>query len=162
MRITTLFISLLFVVMQACGQTTAKEESESYPTTFPEVITQGKKYNKLSEKEAYVIDKKGTEYAYSGKFNDFKGKGTFICKKCNNPLFTSESKFDSRSGWPSFDDMIGENVKVVLDADGRREEILCANCDGHLGHVFRNEGFTKKQTRHCVNSLSLSFIKKEL
>ncbi|MEM1138044.1 MAG: peptide-methionine (R)-S-oxide reductase, partial [Bacteroidota bacterium] len=79
------------------------------------------------------------------------------CKQCNNPLFSSADKFDSRSGWPSFDAMIGNGVKEVPDADGYRTEIVCANCDGHLGHVFKNEGFTSKMTRHCVNSLSLQF-----
>jgi peptide methionine sulfoxide reductase msrA/msrB len=94
---------------------------------------------------------------FSGKFNSFYEDGIYICKKCNAPLFKSEDKFNSGSGWPSFDDTISGAVKEILDADGRRVEIVCANCGGHLGHVFRGEQFTPKSTRHCVNSISLNF-----
>jgi len=148
-------------MLQACGQSNAQQD-EKYSEELPPVISNPKKYNRLSEKEAYVIEKQGTEYAFSGEFHNYKGKGTYICKRCNNPLFTSSSKFDSRTGWPSFDDMIADNVKEKADTDGMRTEVVCANCDAHLGHVFKNEGFTEKQTRHCVNSVSLSFVKKEL
>ena len=116
------------------------------------------KFNELNDEEKNVIENKGTEYAFSGKYNDFEEKGIFTCKKCDAPLYKSEDKFKSGCGWPSFDDEIKGAVKRVLDADGRRVEIVCASCGGHLGHVFEGEGFTLKNTRHCVNSISLKFI----
>ena len=115
--------------------------------------------NKLSEEEAYIIEKKGTEAPYSGKYNDFYEEGIFTCKRCNTPLYDSKSKFSSGCGWPSFDDEIQGAIKRITDADGRRIEITCKACDAHLGHVFEGEGFTNKNTRHCVNSLSLKFKK---
>ncbi|MEN8304395.1 MAG: methionine-R-sulfoxide reductase [Campylobacterota bacterium] len=117
-------------------------------------------YNELNEEEQYVILSKGTERAFTGKFFDHKEDGTYVCRQCNTPLFTSEAKFDSGTGWPSFDDAIEGAVAEVPDADGRRVEIVCANCGGHLGHVFKGEGFTSKHTRHCVNSISLDFESK--
>ncbi|MFT7823787.1 MAG: methionine-R-sulfoxide reductase [Sulfurimonas sp.] len=117
--------------------------------------------HKLSPEEEYVILHKGTERPFTGKYFDNKEEGVYQCKQCHAPLFTSESKFDSGTGWPSFDDAIEGAVKEVPDADGRRVEIVCANCGGHLGHVFRGEGFTDKQTRHCVNSISLDFEAKK-
>jgi len=115
------------------------------------------KYNKLTPEEIRIIEHKGTELPFSGEYNNFYQDGVYLCKKCNNKLFRSKDKFNSNSGWPSFDEAIGENVKEVLDRDGRRVEIICANCGGHLGHVFRGEQFTPKNTRYCVNSLSLNF-----
>ena len=115
------------------------------------------KYNELTDEEKYVIENKGTEYPFTGKYNDFYEEGTFTCKKCNTPLYKSEDKFKSGCGWPSFDDEIDGAVKRVPDRDGRRVEIVCASCGGHLGHVFEGEGFTSKDTRHCVNSISLNF-----
>lgn len=114
-------------------------------------------YRKLTPEEARIIIHKGTEYPWSGEYNNIKDKGVFHCKQCSTPLFKSDDKFDSGSGWPSFDDVIENNVKEIPDADGMRTEIVCNTCRGHLGHVFRGEHFTNKNTRHCVNSLSLMF-----
>lgn len=116
-------------------------------------------YNELNAEEKRVIINKGTEMAFTGKYFDHKEDGTYICKQCNTPLFSSSSKFNSGTGWPSFDEGIDNNVKELPDADGRRVEIVCATCGGHLGHVFKGEGFTSKMTRHCVNSISLDFKK---
>jgi peptide-methionine (R)-S-oxide reductase len=116
-------------------------------------------WNELSPDEKRIIINKGTEYPFSGEYNSFYETGTFVCRQCEAPLYRSESKFNSGCGWPSFDDQIAKNVKHVLDADGRRTEIVCANCQGHLGHVFFGERFTEKDTRHCVNSISMKFIK---
>ena len=115
------------------------------------------KYNELTDEEKYVIENKGTEYPFTGKYNDFYEEGIFTCKKCNTPLYKSEDKFKSGCGWPSFDDEIKGAVKRVPDKDGRRIEIVCASCGGHLGHVFEGERLTSKDTRHCVNSISLNF-----
>lgn len=118
-------------------------------------------YNKLTPFEANVILRKGTEPAFRGEYTDLEEAGTYVCRRCNAPLYESTSKFHSGCGWPSFDDEIKGAVKKQLEKDGtRRIEIVCNNCNGHLGHVFAGEGFTKKDTRHCVNSVSMKFIPK--
>jgi methionine-R-sulfoxide reductase len=116
------------------------------------------KFKELTDFEKYVIENKGTEKPFSGIYYNHKSVGIYICKKCDKPLYRSNDKFDAHCGWPSFDDEIQGAVKRTTDADGRRTEITCANCGGHLGHVFTGEGLTSKNTRHCVNSVSLDFI----
>ena len=115
-------------------------------------------YNKLTPEEEAVILNKATERPWTGAYLDNKEKGTYTCKQCDAPLYRSDDKFDSHCGWPSFDDEIEGAVKRIPDNDGMRTEIVCASCGGHLGHVFLGEGFTDKDTRHCVNSISMNFL----
>jgi len=116
------------------------------------------KLNKLTPQEQAIIIKKGTEPPFSGKYDDFYKPGIYVCRQCNNPLFSSRAKFNAKCGWPSFDDHFKQAVIRLPDTDGIRTEIKCAKCEGHLGHVFQGEHLTAKNTRHCVNSLSLKFI----
>jgi peptide methionine sulfoxide reductase msrA/msrB len=146
---------LMVLLSAACAQ---KKSTEAALSSLPSVIRDSSRYNRLTKEEAYIILDKGTERAFTGAYYNHKKAGTYICRQCNNPLFRSNDKFDSGTGWPSFDDALPGGLKVVMDADGYREEIVCANCQGHLGHVFRGEGFTAKQTRHCANSASLNFV----
>ncbi|HEY0057230.1 MAG TPA: methionine-R-sulfoxide reductase [Pedobacter sp.] len=143
---------LLSIAFYSCGQ-------ERKPAKTSTVKNEKKmEYNKLTPEEERVIVHKGTEYPGTGKLLNNKEKGTYTCKRCNNPLYLSDTKFDSHCGWPSFDDEIKGAVRHIPDPDGMRTEIVCAKCGGHLGHVFKGEGFTAKNTRHCVNSVSMNFV----
>jgi peptide-methionine (R)-S-oxide reductase len=117
-------------------------------------------WNPLTPEETYVIAHKGTERAFAGEYYKHKAEGTYICRRCNAPLYNSSDKFDSGCGWPSFDDEVpGAIIRHEDRTFGmRRIEIVCANCEGHLGHVFEGEKLTDKNTRHCVNSLSIRFV----
>ncbi len=115
-------------------------------------------YNTLTQEEKHVIEDKGTERPFTGEYDNFYQDGTFICRRCNTPLFSSKTKFDAGCGWPAFDENYPNAVKRLPDPDGMRTEIECAHCSAHLGHVFEGEKLTDKDTRHCVNSLSIKFI----
>lgn len=119
------------------------------------------KLNPLSDEELHIMVDKGTEAPFTGEYDDFWLEGTYQCRRCNTPLYVSNDKFHSGCGWPSFDQEIPGTVKRIPDADGHRTEIQCATCGAHLGHVFEGEHLTAKNTRHCVNSLSLRFIPKD-
>ncbi len=119
------------------------------------------KYNDLTYEEKNIIEDKGTETPFTGEYDNFYKEGTFICRRCNAPLFSSKAKFDAKCGWPAFDENFPNAVKRLPDRDGQRTEIECNNCQAHLGHVFEGEHLTDKDTRHCVNSLSIRFIPKE-
>lgn len=115
-------------------------------------------YHSLTAEEKAVIEDKSTEAPFSGEYDDFFVPGTFICRRCYSPLFSSQAKFEAHCGWPAFEAHFPGAINRTIDADGVRTEITCAHCGAHLGHVFEGEQFTETNTRHCVNSLSLKFI----
>jgi methionine-R-sulfoxide reductase len=146
-----LSVAFLLFLVYSCGAQSADQSVMPTDST-------GTKYNKLTPWQEQVIEYKATDRPFTGDYYGKKDKGVYICRRCNNPLYNSEDKFDSHCGWPSFDDEIEGSVTRVPDADGMRVEIICNNCKGHLGHVFLGEGFTDKDTRHCVNTSSILFV----
>lgn len=156
---TTLFcLPLCFIIgLSSCkAQNKAPENTSNNSKTLP--MDNQKEYNQLTPQEEAVILHKATDRPFTGEYYQKKDAGIYICRRCNAHLYRSDDKFDSHCGWPSFDDEIPGSVKRVPDADGMRTEIICNNCGGHLGHVFEGEGFTDKDTRHCVNTSSIKFV----
>ncbi|MEJ7692386.1 methionine-R-sulfoxide reductase [Daejeonella sp.] len=147
-------IALMMIV--SCQQKPENNDKATERTFVAGIDSNG--YNNLTEDQEAVIVGKGTERPFSGEYVKDMGEGLYVCARCNEPLYTSKTKFDGHCGWPSFDEEITGKVKRLPDPDGMRTEIQCEKCGAHLGHVFLGEGFTAKDTRHCVNSVSLKFI----
>ena len=118
-------------------------------------------YNQLNDEEKYIIEYKGTERPFTGEYDNFYEDGSYSCRRCNAELYRSIDKFDAHCGWPAFDKEVDGAVKHLPDPDGHRIEVECANCGGHLGHVFMGEGFTPTNARHCINSISMKFVPAE-
>ena len=148
----TIFTLLLTIILFGCQA----QEADTTKQTAQESPAAGK-YNPLTPWQQRVILDKATDRPFTGDYYNKTDKGIYVCRQCNNRLYQSDDKFESHCGWPSFDDEIDGSVIRVPDADGMRTEIICANCKGHLGHVFTGEGFTDKDTRHCVNTSSILF-----
>lgn len=154
----TIVAALFTTGLVACGRSQSNRVTATQTPHHIKMAKSTHSWNELTREEERVIVHKGTEMIWRGAYIDNHKAGTYLCKRCNTPLFRSTDKFDSGSGWPAFDDAIEGAVREVPDADGYRTEIVCSNCEGHLGHVFRGERLTSKNTRHCVNSISMQFI----